>query len=112
MKLKNILLIIVFGTLPLIISSCCGCKKIAAEEKIVKGYITVVGNEPFAKLALKTDEDKIYILKCSKELEEELYKQQGNYYTVEFDESRIEMDVPVINVIKAIPLEKENKGNK
>jgi len=111
MKLKNILLITAFGILPLIISSCCGCKKISAEEKIVKGYITVVGNEPFSKLAVKTNDDKVYILKCNKEMEDFLYRQQGNYYLIYFSDSKIEMDIPVITVEKAMPVEKEKEGN-
>ncbi len=111
MNLKNILLIIPFSLLILNIASCCGCRKIGAEENIVKGYITVVGNEPFSKLALKTNDDKVYILKCNKEMEDFLYRQQGNYYLIYFSNSKIEMDVPVITVEKAISVEKEKEGN-
>lgn len=110
MTIKKILLTIFILLSPLIFSSCCPCQKMSTDKNIVNGYITVVGNEPFAKLAIKTDDDKIFILDCDNELEKELYKQQGNYFSVQFSESRIVMDVPVIKVVKAIQIRKE--GNK
>lgn len=110
MNINKIIIIAASIILSFSISSCSSCRK-ATGENIVKGYITVVGNEPFAKLAIKTDDDKVYILNCDKELEKELYKQQGNYYSVSYKESKIEMEVPVITVEKAIPIEKEKEGN-
>lgn len=109
MKLSKIILVVLSIFSSLIVSSCCSCKNVATDKNVVKGYITVVGNEPFAKLAIKTDDDKIYILSCNKELENELYKQQGNYYSITFKESKIEMDIPVITVETAAPINKESK---
>ncbi|MEG8946047.1 hypothetical protein [Rosettibacter firmus] len=106
---KKILGAVTIATVALIVSSCCSCKKIGGEDNVVNGYITVVGNEPFAKLAIKTIEDKIFILECDEELEKELLKQQGNYYSIKFSESKIEMDIPVLKVISAIQIEREKK---
>lgn len=105
-KLLGIIIIVI---LAMTISSCCSCKKIGGEDNIINGYIIVVGNEPFAKLAIKTDEDKIFILECNDELEKELLKQQGNYYSIKFGERKIEMDIPVLKVISAIQIEREKK---
>ncbi|MCX7798696.1 MAG: hypothetical protein N2249_08755 [Melioribacter sp.] len=107
MQIKKILLGIFIIFIPVIFSSCCSCKKIGLEENFIKGYITVVGNEPFAKLAIKTDNDKLFILECDNELEKELYKQQGNYFYIQFSETKTVMDMPVIKVINAIPIRKK-----
>jgi hypothetical protein len=86
----------------------CNCGK---EGNSVKGYITVVGNEPFTKLAVKTDDGKIYLLQCSKELETALSKDQGSFYYITYGDSRKELDSTIIIVEKVIPIKKENKTN-
>ncbi len=75
-----------------------------SQSNAVKGFIVVVGNEPFTKLAIKLDNGKNYLLDCSEELKKELWKQQGNYYTVQFSKSRMEGGVPVLVVEKVTPL--------
>ena len=81
----------------------CNCGSMM-EENTVKGYITIVGNEPFTKLALKTDDDKIFILQVSNELKNELLKKQGNYYYIKYGDLRKENGISTIVVEKIIPI--------
>ena len=93
----------------LIADGCtCNCGKSSAENTI-KGYITVVGNEPFTNLALQTDENKTYILQCGKELKDELWKKQGSYYYIKYSELNEKEDVPTIVVENVIPFTKSGK---
>ena len=84
------------------ITACCSCG--GEKDNIVKGFITIIGNEPFSKLGIKLENNKNYLLECSDELKKELWNRQGFYYAVEFSESKIENGVPVLVVKKAIPL--------
>lgn len=91
-------------------SACsCKCGKNKDGDNTLKGYITVVGNEPFTKLAIHTDDNKIYLLQCSKELSDQLWKQQGTYYYVTYSELREMEGVASIVVEKVVPLNKETK---
>jgi hypothetical protein len=98
-------LIITALILSVYLTACCSNK--AQTEKTVKGYITVVGHEPFAKLAVKLADNKIFILKCEKDLEAKLLKQQGNSYIIEYSEIKDEIEGHVLIVEKAIPLSNE-----
>ncbi|MHB9041872.1 MAG: hypothetical protein ACYC4T_14560 [Melioribacteraceae bacterium] len=84
----------------------CNCGKKSSEQNYVKGYITVVGNEPFTKLAVKTGDDKIYILQCSKELKDQLWKQQGSFYYILYGDLHKEEGDTAIVVEKVIPVTK------
>lgn len=101
-------------TLPLLvlvvlfITGCCSCG--SGEENVVKGVITVVGNDPFARLAVKLDNNKAYLLECSEKLKKELWNQQGNSYAIHFSESRMENGIPVLVVDKAISLVPKSKN--
>lgn len=87
----------------------CGCGDSGNQSSAVTGYIAVVGNEPFTKLAIQTDDNKTYILQCSKELHDELWQQQGRFYAVQYGDMRKEEGMDVLVVEKVIPLKKENK---
>jgi hypothetical protein len=109
-NLRIVVLTSVLVALTAFFTSCsCNCGK-NNEENFVKGYITVVGNDPFTKLAVKSVDDKIYILQCSKELESLLSKDQGSFYYIIYSESRIEKDSTIIVVEKVLPLKNENKA--
>jgi hypothetical protein len=87
----------------------CNCGANKNEESFVKGYITVVGNEPFTKLAIKTGDDKVYILQCSKELKDDLWRKQGSFYYIIYSNIRKEEGDSTIAVEKVIPLTKDDK---
>ena len=109
MKTDKILFIILFAVISYMQFACsCGCGKNSSNEKYVKGYITVVGNDPFMHLAIRTDEGKNIILQCSKELENELAKKQGVYYYITYSSIKEENHVTTIVVDKVIPAKNEN----
>ncbi len=92
----------------LIIFTFCltsGCSSSAQEENTIKGKIAVVGNEPFTRLAIIVDDNKVYVLDCREELKKELLKKQGQQYAIQFSGSRKELGSEVITVEKAIPLD-------
>ncbi|MCX6170496.1 MAG: hypothetical protein NTX65_14215 [Ignavibacteriales bacterium] len=113
MTKKRIFLLILASTIIAAASSftgcSCNCGNNGNDESFVKGYITVVGNEPFTKLAVKTDDDMIYILQCSKELKEELWKKQGSFYYIIYSSLQKEEGDSTITVEKIIPLTKDDK---
>jgi hypothetical protein len=110
MTKKNKMIVPAFIIIAAILSfnGCsCNCGKNNNQESFVKGYITVVGNEPFTKLAIKTDDDKIYVLQCSKELKEDLWKKQGSFYYIIYNGLKEEENSPTIAVEKVFPLTKD-----
>ena len=104
---RKILFLIAFLIGSIYLAACCSCGKAASKENTIQGYITVVGNEPFTKLAIMGDDGKTYILKCSKELEKELWKKQGNFYLIQYGDSREEEGNTVYIVEKVVPIIKE-----
>lgn len=93
----------------LIISGCCNCGKTDMEKNSLQGIITIVGHEPEAKLALRVDDNTVYLLKCSKELRDELWKEQGNLYYIKYSELIDDRDVKSAVIEKVIPLKKFEK---
>ena len=79
------------------------------DSNTVEGVITVIGNEPFTRLAVRTDDNKIYILQVSKELKDELWKKQGNFYYIKYGELRKEEGVSTLVVEKVIPIVDKQK---
>jgi hypothetical protein len=93
----------------ILINACsCGCNKNTIIENSVRGYIVVVNNPPFSKVAVKTDEGKLYILECSKELEIQLLKEQGTFFYIKYSDIWEENGESVIVVEKVLPLKKDS----
>lgn len=109
MKYTKPIFLFIFAVMVTSFYSCCNCGKNLDDSNTVKGVITVVGNEPFTRLAIQTDDDKTYILKCSKELRDELWKHQGSYYVIQYGDIRKEEGMNVLIVEKVIPIKKENQ---
>lgn len=109
MKIKRFIPFALILISVIAVNACCSCKNAVADGGKVKGYITVVGNEPFSKLAIKTDDDKVYILKCKPETERELWKKQGDYYLVTFTKTEKDTRAPVLIVEEITPLNKNSK---
>lgn len=67
------------------IVSCSSSKDSAqVEVKTIKGRVFVVGNSPFTHMALQTDSTTVYLLDCSKEIQEQLSEHQGNLAEVSY----------------------------
>lgn len=109
MSYKMQILFLTFLSLSIFISGCYSSGEGNRSANVVKGTITVIGNEPFTQLAVRTDNDKVYVLQCSKELKEELLKQQGNYYYIQFGGTLEKSGTTTLIVEKVIPIVKEFK---
>jgi hypothetical protein len=108
MRIRKLIIAIVPLILVFTVNACnCGCGK--TESNTVKGMITVIGNEPFTKLAIKTDDGKYFVLKSSRDLSEELNKNQGSFYIIQYGEKMTEESNEVLVVEKAIPLKNNSK---
>ena len=109
MKFRKVLIILIVAVFSLLEAGCsCNCGK---QENSIKGYITVVGNEPFTKLALRTENDKVFLLNCSKELESLLLKDQGNFYYITYNNIKEQEGTTIISVEKVVPIKTESKTN-
>ncbi len=97
-------------SLVIIYGCSCGCGS-SNQDNVVKGYIAVVGNEPFTKLAIQSDDNKTYILQCSDELHKELMQHQGSRYYIQYGDSRKEGDRTILVVEKVIPIITKNNTN-
>ncbi|MFZ5948407.1 MAG: hypothetical protein ACOYU5_10640 [Stygiobacter sp.] len=102
MKKLSIILVLI---LSLYLSACCNC---GTEKNLIKGYITIIGNEPFTKLAIN-DGKKLFAIKCDKELYDKLWKEQGSYYVLEFDDAFQEDSLQYLNVINALQVKEIKK---
>jgi hypothetical protein len=67
-----------------IIISCSTSKPIIAKEGKIFGYVHVIGNEPFTKLALFTQDNTTYLLKCPVEIEQKLNRKQGQLIHIKY----------------------------
>ena len=93
--------------LTFLLSACCNCG--SNNENIVKGVITMVGHDQFSRLAVKLENNKAYLLDCSKEIEDELMKNQGNSYAIQFSSIKLEDGVPVLKVEKIAKINPSTK---
>ena len=109
MKFSKTILILPSLLLMISFSMCCNCGKNLDETNTVKGFITVIGNEPFTRLAIRADDNKTYILQVSKELKDELWKKQGSYYYIKYGDIKEVEGVSTLVVEKVIPIIKEEK---
>jgi hypothetical protein len=57
--------------------SCRASQNSLAQPQAFVGQVYVIGNEPFAKLALKLADGQTYVLDCTKEIESTLRQLQG-----------------------------------
>ncbi|MBM4171884.1 MAG: hypothetical protein FJ214_08460 [Ignavibacteria bacterium] len=107
MNHKKSIVFLMLLIIPFIFISCCNCG--SENETYLNGKIVVVGNEPFAKLALEIENNKLYILEGDELIIKELWKQQGNNYSVMYKQSRVESGLPILVIEKALPLSQEKK---
>lgn len=79
------------------------------QKQTLAGKIIVIGNEPFTKLALQLDNEKVYLLKCKDELAKKLWRNQGVIYSVEYSKDGRDGDLSFLVVEDAIPVTKNAK---
>jgi hypothetical protein len=62
----------------LFIAACAGSRQ-DGEIQMILGKIQIIGNEPFAQLAIEDKTETVYILKCSEDIENQLLELQGQW---------------------------------
>ncbi len=85
-------------------NGCCNCGQSNSTENTVRGVITMLGNDPFSEIGIKTEDNINIVLICSKELKKELIDAQGKLYLIQFSEKKVLDNVPAVVVEKAIPI--------
>ena len=60
----------------LMLAACAGSRQ-ELDKQVILGKIQIIGNEPFTQLAVEDKTETVYILKCSKDIEKQLLKLQG-----------------------------------
>lgn len=61
----------------------------------------VVGNEPFARLAVRVTKDRVYLINCKKEIEQILLSHQGKIAVLTYNrirETRFGIEIYVVGV--------------
>ena len=104
---KSVLQILLFVFVVALLSACCNCGQSAQEENKLRGVITMLGNEPFTNIGIKTDDNTNYVLICSKELKSELINSQGQYYLIQYSEKKEADGIISVVVEKAVPIIKK-----
>lgn len=93
----NLLLVILF-----LFVGCSSSKE--CMEKEIKGVSSVVGNEPFTKQAIITDENKIFIINAPAEIQKLLLDNQGHYFNIKYNSEKDSAGIRIIEVTKASKL--------
>ncbi|MEW6193938.1 MAG: hypothetical protein AB1521_02140 [Bacteroidota bacterium] len=94
-KQKYFFLITLFSVF--YITACCNCGK-TTDENTVKGVIITFGHDPFTKIAVMLEDEKVYVLECDEKINKELWSNQGKHYIIKFSESKVEEGVPILVV--------------
>jgi uncharacterized protein YcfL len=67
--------------------SCTPSQRLKSENGLVEGTIYSIRNEPFTQLGLQTSDGTMYILKCTKEVEQFLNTKQGKKVNVHYEKT-------------------------
>ncbi|HVO73665.1 MAG TPA: hypothetical protein VMT35_06555 [Ignavibacteriaceae bacterium] len=100
-SLLPIYLLQLFFISSIILLSGCSSSKDTDGTSFVTGQIQMVSNEPFAKLGLVNDAT-LYLLDCSKEMDEILYNNQGKFAKIYYSSvNKNDEGIKVLKVVNA-----------
>jgi hypothetical protein len=84
------------------LTSCSASKQSIPEKGFIGGTIYSIGNDPFTKLGLQTEDGTMYILQCPREIESELHANQGKILKVQYDGIQQSPEGQTLRVVKII----------
>ncbi len=85
----------------LLIAGCASSQTMFDPPRKAVGQIMVVGNEPFARLAVRVSRDRLYLVSCSGEVERLLLSHQGKIAELAYNrvrETRFGKEIYVVSV--------------
>ncbi|MCL5033582.1 MAG: hypothetical protein M1395_00585 [Bacteroidetes bacterium] len=85
----------------LLIAGCASSQTIFDPPRKAVGQIMIVGNEPFARLAVRVSKDQLYLVSCDGEVERLLLSHQGKIAELAYDrvrETRFGKEIYVVSV--------------
>ncbi|MBI9070554.1 MAG: hypothetical protein JEY94_03090 [Melioribacteraceae bacterium] len=116
--MKKIMYVIVLFISTLFIISCTQ-KDLKTSNKLdeniktntesIEGMITVVGNEPFTRLALLVNDSTTYVLDCDSLIKSDLLNNQGKTYKIEYSVKEKLNQGIALKVTKINPIIKNDK---
>ena len=71
-----------------LLSGCGSSRETSDPPRTMTGQIMVVGNEPFTRLAVHVENEKVYLLSCDKNTERLLLSNQGRIAKLVYSEIR------------------------
>lgn len=83
--MDNLLAGILFLCIAVPMPGCSSSAKVFDVPQKLTGVIMTVGNHPFAKLALRTEDSKLYMISGTKQMVGSLMSQQGRVADVFYD---------------------------
>ena len=97
-------LVQIFSAASIIFAGCASSKTVFDSPQRLTGEITVIGNEPFAKLAVRRDDGRLFLIGGSEEIKRRLLSNQGKiaelFYTeIRKVDSADEIDVTKVNIL-------------
>ena len=91
----------IWGILAMIMAASCSTpRQLNTVRGTMEGTIYSIGNDPFSKLGLQSADGKMYLLKCSKKLEMELYSKQGKMFKVYYESSEQTPEGVTLHIVK------------
>jgi hypothetical protein len=85
--------------LMVVLAGCVSLQGVNGHVETMVGRVYVTGNEPFTKFALQLEDGSAYILNCSKELQDQLSREQGKTVKVRFKGIENVLEGKALNVI-------------
>jgi len=83
------------------ILSCSSTQQSIPQKQTITGKIRVIGNAPFAKLAIENEEGQIFVLDCTKEMETTLLQHQGQFVKIQADSAKKTLEGTIVKVVHA-----------
>lgn len=85
----------------LVVFGCSSDKETQSGHKEIKGVSTMVGNEPFSRIAIIVSPHNVYVINGSTEIKQNLIGHQGMYFNVKYTQIKDSANVHIIDAYEA-----------
>jgi len=84
-----------------LLSGCASSQSTLVPPQTLTGQILVVGNEPFTRLAVSVEHEKVYLIQCDESTRQILMSHQGKIAILTYSEIYETKSGEEINVLRA-----------